>query len=623
MSRRLLVLLLLVAVVAGLAAWRLSGGVDDPDALENHGIKGPAEATRLPVAPAREQPSAHAGGGRTALALYVRDPSASWLGLLHGLRSAGVPVRVLTDANQALRHRVVLAYPSLTGANTPPGLRDALERHVREGGTLIGFSVVGGGLRDVFGFGESEETRGLRGLELTAANLGFWRAFPAERRVTLADHDEGDGIPGVRYRQTTHPPLATYDDGGAAITGGPFGRGHAYAVGFDLGHFILRAQGGRFNVPDDAYINSHQPKIDGLLRLLAALYVRGEPDAVLLRTAPHGRDFAALITHDVDYTGSMDNVDAYVRDEVARGIPATYFIQAKYVTDYNDHKFFDITRRAQLQDLAGRGMEIGSHSVAHSDMFREMPLGTGTERYPEYQPFVKTFTSVTGGSILGELRVSKFLLESLSGATVTAFRPGHLSLPPALPEALVATGYRYSSSIAAGQARTHLPYRMMHGRSYDASVPVYEFPVTIEDERWKLGENIDSAIALARAVGRGGGVVNVLIHTDALGGKLAFEQAFHAALRKEAWFGTVSGLGDWWSARDRVQVDVERGKDGRRHVEVFAPAAIDGLTLEVPAGWALEEPREGTPPALQRGTRVVLGPLRDGGRVRLSFLATR
>ena len=93
------------------------------------------------------------------------------------------------------------------------------------------------------------------------------------------------------------------------------------------------------------------------------------------------------------------------------------------------------------------GMELGSHTVAHSTVFSHFRLGTGTERYPEYQPYVKTKTKAANGSVFGELRVSKYLIEKLSGGTnVMSFRPGELSNPKALPQALVATGYRYSSS---------------------------------------------------------------------------------------------------------------------------------------------------------------------------------
>jgi hypothetical protein len=590
------------------------------DALHRHGIAGPAEATTLPVAPARTPPSTYSSGGESALAILVNDPAASWLGLVHALKARGVPVRVLSDPDVALRHDVVIVYPSLTGSNTSAALQARLANHVHRGGTLIAFAVVGGGLRDLFGFREAEEVTGLRELRLVGEATAGWRPDAAEAHVPLIDNTATAGLPGVRYHGLARAPVATYDDGSAAIVGGAVvggaGAGWAYAVGVDLGHFVLRAHNGRFDVPAAAYVNTHAPKVDGLARMIEAWYVQGEPDAVTLATAPHGRAFAALVTHDIDYTGSMNNVEAFAAEEQARGIAATYFVQTKYVTDYHDRSFFGHSRRTQLQALVARGMEVASHTVSHSDAFKTMPLGTGTERYPDYQPFVKTFDTARDATVLGELRVSKYLLETLSQAPVVSFRPGHLSLPPTLPQALAATGYRYSSSITAGQAMTHLPYRTMHDRTYDAETDVFEFPVTIEDERWSLADNVEPAIALARAVGHRGGMVNLLIHTDRTHGKLEFVRRFHAALAGEAWFGTLLAYGNWWAARDRVQVDVQEASDGvGRTLTVLTPLAIDGLTLEVPAGWQVAPGA----PASQAGRRVVLPRLDGGARTSLRF----
>lgn len=589
------------------------------DALHRHGIAGPAEPTPLPVAPPRTPPSAYGSGGESALAILVNDPSASWLGLVHALKAQGVPVRVLTDPELALRHDVVIVYPSLTGTTTPAALQARLASHVHRGGTLIGFAVVGGGLRDLFGFREAEEVQGLRALRLAGEAAPGWRPDAAEALVPLIDATAAAGLPGVRYHGPTRAPLATYGDGSAAIVGGPVagapGAGWAYAVGVDLGHFVLRAHNGRFDVPAAAYVNSHAPKVDGLARMIKAWYVQGERDAVTLATAPHGRTFAALVTHDIDYTGSMDNVEVFAADAQVRGQPATYFVQTKYVTDYHDRSFFGHARGAQLRALVARGMEVASHTVSHADAFKTMPLGSGSERYPDYQPFVKTFDTARGGTVLGELRVSKYLLETLAQVPVVSFRPGHLSLPPTLPQALAATGYRYSSSITAGQAMTHLPYRTMHDRSYDGETDVFEFPVTIEDERWDLADNAEPAVELARAVGRRGGLVNLLIHTDRVDGKLEFVRRFHATLADEAWFGTMSAYGSWWLARDRVQLDVQPSDGAGRTLVVQAPHAIDGLTLEVPDGWQLAPGA----PASQSGQRVVLPALGAGARTSLLF----
>jgi hypothetical protein len=612
-------------VIAALAAGSLAYGAyfwygrpgAGADALHRHGVAGPAEPTPLPTTPSRTPPSAYGAGGESALALFVNDPTASWLGLVHALKAQGVPVRVLTDPDLALRHDVVIVYPSLTGTNTPAALQARLAAHVHRGGTLIGFAVVGGGLRDLFGYHDAQEVQGLRELRLAGEAAPGWRPDPAEARVPLIDATATTGLPGVRYRGPARAPLATYDEGSAAIVGGPVaGGGWAYAVGVDLGHFVLRAHNGRFDVPAAAYVNSHAPKVDALARMIKAWYVQGERDAVTLATAPHGRTFAALVTHDIDYTRSMNNVEAFAAAQQAWGLSATYFVQTKYVTDYHDRSFFGHARRAQLHALAARGMEVASHTVSHANAFKTMPLGSGSERYPDYRPFVQTFDTARDATVLGELRVSKYLLETLSRAPVVSFRPGHLSLPPTLPQALAATGYRYSSSITAGQAMTHLPYRTMHDRSYDAETDVYEFPVTIEDERWDLADNTDPAIALARAVGARGGMVNLLIHTDRVDGKLEFVRRFHAALADEAWFGTLSAYGDWWAARDRVQVDVQAQSGGAgRILTVHTPQAIDGLTLEVPAGWRLAPGA----PAQQSGRQIVLPALAAGARTSLEF----
>src|SRR5262249_39573473 len=67
-----------------------------------------------------------------------------------------------------------------------------------------------------------------------------------------------------------------------------------------------------------------------------------------------------------------------------------------------------------VEMLNSLSMEIGSHTVAHSKVFKQMPLGDGNEQYPDYQPFVTGESTVRNATILGELRVSKFLLEYFS-----------------------------------------------------------------------------------------------------------------------------------------------------------------------------------------------------------------
>jgi peptidoglycan/xylan/chitin deacetylase (PgdA/CDA1 family) len=577
------------------------------------GLQGPLEATVLP----RAEDFAlnldeHRRHDSNAVAVLLTDPDSSWFGLVSGLGSIGVPYRVVANVEEALAHDMIIVYPRLSGAVLEAAELQALAEHVRSGHTLVAFAVLGGGLNEVFGFTEVVESGLQRQLQFSEQALprGF-TAAPEERVLSFgSDADPESGVPALVYEQPKLPPLALYGDGRPAIvyneydTGEGRRKGRAVAMGVDLGHLLLRSHNARFTGLEGSYVNDYRPGGDSVLRLLVALYREANDSAVLLSPTPQGKDLAVLMTHDVDFTTSLANVPAYVAVEREAGIPATYFIQAKYVKDYNDDLFFDPARVEVLQQLTQWGMEVGSHSVSHSNEFRNMPLGDGLERYPDYQPFVQDFSTVRGASVSGELRVSRFLLQTFSGQPVRAFRPGHLSLPTALPQLLEATGYYYSSSMTANEAQTHLPFRSMYDRGYGAPVSVYEFPVSIEDEDGELLQRLDAALALSAGVASYHGLVTLLVHTESLGPKLEFVQRYVEALRDRAWFGTVSQYGDWWRVRESASLQWLETAGESRRLSVHVEGEVAGLTLELPPGWQLVSGPEGT---VQNGLLLSLG----------------
>jgi len=233
--------------------------------------------------------------------------------------------------------------------------------------------------------------------------------------------------------------------------------------------------------------------------------------------------------------------------ERSQGLRATYFIQTKYLRDYNDAVFLNDQGVARLRELAGRNIEVASHSVSHSRVFHRFPLGSGDEQYPSYRPVVIDAVTTRGGTILGELRVSKFLLEDLLGQKeILSFRPGHLSNPYALPEALEGTGFRFGSSVTANNSLTHLPFQLNDDRAHLAETAIFEFPITIEDEaKPPIGERLQEAIDLARKLSGYGACYIVLIHTNTLGHKFDFERSLVSAIRDFSWFGSLSDFGKW------------------------------------------------------------------------------
>ena len=550
------------------------------------GLTGPTE--RTVVAPSSpSSPEKYAVGSPSRLVVLLTEERSNWLGLAHGLKSIGVPFVVTRDYHEALKHRVILVYPTITGTSFSREAIRALAAVPRNGGTLIATQVLGGGLEEVFGY--SDVTVALRNREIR------WnRAHPLMERitdpaewVTKLNGKEENSIGTYSYGQA-RGALGSYPDGSVAVTAKDYDRGHAYAIGIDLGALLLKGYNNRTDGFTTSFDNRFDPTLDVWLRVLKRMYQMGEPNAVTIGTVPFGKSVSVMFTHDVDFTESMANAVVYAEFERSKGLTGTYFIQSKYIRDYNDDIFLDEQGAQYLARLADLGMELASHTVAHSASFNSFPMGTGEEQYPSYRPFVKTRSKAYGATILGELRVSKFLIDRLGGGpAMVSFRPGELSNPFGLPQALVATGFRYSSAATANNSLTHLPYQMTYDRLSEAEVDIFEFPVTIEDEELPpLGERIPEALTLAKQIARYGGTVVVLIHPNILDHKLDFEKQFYEAVKDWAWFGSIREFGDWWSARNSLHVDVAKKSD-RTMVSINVPRRISGAALEVPIGWTL------------------------------------
>jgi len=572
MTRRTILIGLVALVLAvglGFAVW-----LQRPHPIFPN-ISGPSAATPIEAVAPVELSSFDVGGDHR-LAILVTDPKAGWLALLRGFRAHGVPVTVTRDADKALRHKVVLVYPTISGRVLKGPQISALAQHVRDGGTVVAFDLAGGGLEQVFGVVRGEERN-------TRTRLAWTDAAGPPRAREIAVSSTGEARVGtIGYRATTARALATFEDGSVGAACRSY-RGHACVLGVDLGSLAQRAMNGRAESISRTYVNDYDPSLDVLFRWLRDIYVAGEPQPWLISTAPSGAEVSILFTHDIDARTSPHNAIAYAEALKARGLAGTFFVQTKYVKDYNDVAFFDPATVPDVRRLVGMGMDVGSHTVAHSRVFDEMPLGDGEERYPAYRPFVKSDTVVRGGSILGELRVSKFLLEELAGARVQAFRPGRLSYPFTLPQALNATGYSYSSSITANTVLTHLPFEMSFGRRANAALqPVWEFPVTIEDEEQPmLGDRIDAADKLIGQIARDRGVVVILIHPNITGHKLAFEEAIADRWAGRAWMGSISDFGAWWAARDALWTDVVE-EDGRYVLKVRADQPTGAVSITLP-----------------------------------------
>ena len=592
--KRLFGLGLVLVVLAG-AAWFGMRHFNRLPSDEMHafgGVWGPASRSVIvEVAPAPI--AAFERGDEHRLAILVTDAQSGWLGLARGFKALGVPITITQDVQRALTHKVVLVYPIISGQVLEGANIRALAQHVRDGGTVVAFNLAGGGLEELFGVRTGAETT-------TRTRLRWTEASGVAEADEIAVSGNGEARVGsVGYDALSAEVYGRFEDGSAAATCRTAG-GRACLLGIDLGSLAQRSMNGRAESLSRQYVNGYEPSLDSLFRWIRDLYIAGEPMPWLISSAPAGHEVSILFTHDVDYGPSVANSATFAEALERRGATGTFFVQTKYMKDYNDRIFFDDTAIPVLTGLRARGHELASHTVAHSRRFEFMPIGTGREQYPAYRPRVTSDTTVEDASILGELRVSKYLLEELADTEVQSFRPGRLSYPFSLPQAMVATGYSYSSSITANIVMTHLPFQLTDGRADGALQPVYEFPVTIEDEALpKMGDRIDQADLLIEQIARDNGVVVVLTHPDITDHKLRFVEAIADRWKGRAWMGSVQNFGHWWADRDGLETDVVsrngrwvlRARSGRgaSHVTVVFPKTGGRrLTMRVRPGQTLE-----------------------------------
>lgn len=624
MPRTLAKLIVAAAFIAaaGLAYQTFWDTRDDAWFYRFAGVAGPREKSVL----AAEAPTPWTQfdrGDRSStsrLAILLTDTNSDWLALAHGLKTIGVPFRITRDYREAIRHKVLLVYPAISGTTMDEAALKAIAQFARERGTLIGSHVLGGGMNELFGFDEAIAAKhsALR-FDVTQP-LAAAFTDERERTIRIGNPARPAALTGsYGYTKPRNPPLAVFEDGSAAITQKKFDHGRAYALGIDLGYLLSMGYTNREDGVARSYVNDFEPSLDVLLRLIKGMVLEADPQAVTLATVPAGKALAVVMSHDIDYTRSLKNAVAYAAFEKEQGIAATHFIQVKYIKDWNDDIFFNAEGVKHLKELHALGVEIGSHSVSHSRSMSQFPLGSGDEQYPGYRPFVQSREDTRNGTLLGELRVSKFLLDHFApGGNVLSFRSGHLRNPYTLPQALQATGYRYGSSVTANNSLTHLPFQLTYHRGSRQALEVFEFPVTLEDEAEpRLGERLNEALALAQKISRYGGSFVVLIHTDVLDHKLDFARGFVAAVKPYSWFGTLRDFGAWWSARNKVECDVEQRENQGLTVRLSLPEKITGLTLNVPAGAQLAAIEPAGLTAVQQGNNVVIDSAQ--GAVKLTF----
>jgi hypothetical protein len=214
-------------------------------------------------------------------------------------------------------------------------------------------------------------------------------------------------------------------------------------------------------------------------------------NAQIRQFAPNGKHAALILTHDIDDITSYERTPVFAQLEHGLGVKATFnFTTSPYDTGWVE-AFYDASGRQEIQQALDLERDIEAHSVGHFPDFHLAPFGSGTESAANYFPqYSYDLNQTLGMSVLGELGVSRWLLENDFPITVEGFRSGYLDVPNRFMEGLKETGYRRDSTYAAGVTRGSFPFVAFSVVSGAVTTyPIVEYPVGISDDQHDLPFN--------------------------------------------------------------------------------------------------------------------------------------
>jgi hypothetical protein len=508
------------------------------------------------------------------------------LALVHSLKEMGIPFFITRDFAQALRHPLVILYPSVDSHTFTQPQAEQLTTFVRQGGFIFAQNVFWGGIQSLFGFRSFAPSRKRYHLAFSGTTDPVMKYLnrPEELEASLGS----DHFPEIIWSNGYVPDtgaevLAHFDDGTAALLTNSIGKGKVYLLGLSLLDVVLRSQNNRDYEAQRHYVNAFEPGADIWLLILRAWYENYAQDWVRLATIPGGQQSALLLSHDVDWENSFAPALDFARIEKANQAKSTFFIQTKYVDDANSKAFFFEPNLETLRQLKSGGSTVGSHSIIHSRGFNKFELGSGHEIYPSYQPRGLGFDTASGATVFGEVRVSKELLDGeIPGQDTIFFRAGHLRVPHSLPEVLERSDYQFDSSFTADDVLSNFPYALPRDMGFEEDSEIYEFPVTIEDEESPgFAKRVPQALKVILANAENGAVSVVLIHSNESPLKAAAEEELLRQLPADILRTDMVSFATFWRARDRLQWTVTAASIPAQVVlQVKSHDSVTGLTFE-------------------------------------------
>jgi len=497
------------------------------------------------------------GSDRTIAILDVSERNSeetkNVYSLEHICRTIGIPYYVTKDVSVATGFPILIVCSDIDGTFTSSETT-LLTKYVDDGGILIAPYVSDDDYFSLFGISRCTSTKKhhtLTWTDFTETALR-WIDDPLEKTMSLGDEDYDEVMYTCSYQLTTATPLAKYtEDATVGIARNAYGKGFAYGIGFSFQALIFVFQTNSDMESERTYSSGFEPTSDVLVLFLKGIYAKYIKYATWKHTFPYNNSPIFVLTHDIDCEAAMVYINSFADWEKANNIHATYFVTTHYFGDSQDGDYYSDWIH-QIDSVREKGFEIGSHSVGHFPDFTKLPFGQLGNTKQNYSPRHND-KKTTGGSLLGECEVSKFLLETDAHTTLTSFRPGYLALPNKIGLALDTLGYKQSSINSANDVLSNFPYYLSKEKEKSSTISkVLEIPCswfTDPKPEEKKDSLINSLNEISKKVYDNYAPLIVLLHPTNIY-KLSVQKDLIKSLSTKTEFLNINEFENYWTNRE-------------------------------------------------------------------------
>jgi hypothetical protein len=499
------------------------------------------------------------------LSSRIGEGASGLLSMTQAMSVAGIPYMVTANPAEAVHHPVVyvacrIPYGTLTHEEV-----DLLRDYLDSGGTLAASFVTDDRLFDFCGVRSATASNQRHRLTWNiSAGDGTTKWFADDNEITISLGNPR--YPSIFYSQgytcEAATPLAFFDDAAVAATVSQYGAGTAYLFGCQFRDVIIRNLTNHDFDAEREYSNIFEPTTDTLFLWFREIYCKAVPNAAWVNTSPANTRNTLMVTHDIDCFPSMELMLEFADWETQQGLRADYFITTHYMTDWDDGNYYD-PFIDELTALCATPHVVGSHSVGHfPDFMREelFPEGAPGNIRGTYQPHYDG-TVTSGGTVFGELEVSRDLLNADCGANVKYFRAGYLFYNDLQFDALEDLGYDVDASFSANELLSHFPLHPSSNCALNGPLTgLIEVPLSISDDTGMNSTNYIGWLDRWREVflkcRDNGAPCVLLIHpTDRY--KLDAEQRFCRMIPADTAMLPLYDYAQFWRQREALRFSTE------------------------------------------------------------------